>query len=209
MGNKVAFVPVLLFLFSCAINHNEMLRQSLELSDFEMATLAVRSGSDINHRDEHGMTVLHHKAMRADHRSIHFLLNNGADPNVRDNFGNTPIVLLLSRQLNDSTDIYISANMLITNGVDMSLRYRDGTTVLHKVARLGLVDLCMILVSLNYISPTVEDDNGDTPLDVVNARISGIQESLSSPEIIQQELKRLTGLLAKLEKTAEILARHL
>ena len=50
----------------------------------------IAAGSDINGRDELGKTIAHHAAIAGNLEIITTLVENHADMNIKDNFGNTP-----------------------------------------------------------------------------------------------------------------------
>ena len=53
-----------------------------------MALRLIRAGADVNARDRTGMTPLHQCITNTDNDNlINLLLDNGADPNIKDNNG--------------------------------------------------------------------------------------------------------------------------
>ena len=59
-------------------------------------TLLLQYGADANVRGEEGKTCLHKAAERGYDEAVAFLLRNGADPSIRDDMGNTPVVLAMA-----------------------------------------------------------------------------------------------------------------
>ena len=64
--------------------HCEMMKGQLE-----MVRLLLNQGVDINHRNEHGNTPLHHAAEEGNEALIHLLLEQGADVHAVNNSGET------------------------------------------------------------------------------------------------------------------------
>ena len=56
----------------------------------EQVTACLAAGHDINTRDNHGATLLHHAAANADSAAVAFLLARGADANARDHLSTPP-----------------------------------------------------------------------------------------------------------------------
>ena len=92
-------------------------------------------GADINVRDEDGMTALHRAAENP--QAARVLLERGADPEIYDLRGCTPLVIALSGQTDDGEEV---ANLL----------YQAG-------ARRGLFDAC-ILADLDRVQLVFEKD---------------------------------------------------
>ena len=73
-------------------------RKDEEMRSLEMARIALELGVDINLRDAQGNTVLH-GAVRKDFASaVEFLAKNGANLDVQNNAGDTPLMLAESSQ---------------------------------------------------------------------------------------------------------------
>lgn len=65
--------------------------QKLSVSNFEIAKILVERGANINIPcDRFKMTALHLAALRNDEKLSKFLLDNGADPNLKNADGKTP-----------------------------------------------------------------------------------------------------------------------
>lgn len=91
--------------------------------DCQLISLLLKSGIDVNTKDEEGKTPLI-CAVRSSHPSIiKLLLSHGADVNATDNFGRTALFYYIR---------YIeSAELLIKHGIDINHQDNDGNTVLH------------------------------------------------------------------------------
>jgi ankyrin repeat protein len=115
---------------------------------------------DINGRDTNGKTILH-CAINGNNVTIaRHLLDNGADPTVRDNDGITPFHLAASY----SEDIDL-LNLILSNEkqVDIDEKNESGMTALHMAMIKSNATAARYLIK-NQANPNVADENGCTPL---------------------------------------------
>ena len=120
-------------------------------SEFLQQTYAqlVELGANINDGDLHGSTALHHAVAGKELKLIEWLLENGADANVADDAGKTPLILAV--EAGGRSELY---KPLLKAGADPTLGDSDGNTPLHFAAAqtssplldtlLGYVDQCSI-----------------------------------------------------------------
>ncbi|KAK4694252.1 hypothetical protein P7C71_g3298, partial [Lecanoromycetidae sp. Uapishka_2] len=108
--------------------------------------LILRHGSNVYHKDRQGSTPLHYAAANARNESIALLLEAGADPNMRDSWGNTPLVRLaqagrfyLACKLWDpsAADRERAATQLLEAGCDASMKDENGNLAIHYAAENG------------------------------------------------------------------------
>lgn len=84
--------------------------------------------TDINEQDHKGNTALHHAAVMLRWESepeTQRLLAQGADTDIQNIYGNTP--LMLAAMVNN----HQTMRLLIDNGANMHLRNNDGWTALE------------------------------------------------------------------------------
>lgn len=104
-----------------------------EGKDLDCARLLAQAGADLNALvSEKGRTSLHLAAMKGDgfSDSLQFLLENGADPNIYDNEGQTPLTLAVEHNNRKAVEI------LIEEGVDLNVPALNGETPLAMAERL-------------------------------------------------------------------------
>ncbi|MBQ2645049.1 ankyrin repeat domain-containing protein [bacterium] len=71
------------------------------LGNKEIMNILLRSGADINGINSEGKTVLHQAVIKNDYDSVKFLIENGANVNIKDQNDNTPIFYAVK-----NSDIY-------------------------------------------------------------------------------------------------------
>lgn len=95
--------------------------------DFPLAEFLLANGADVNDRWGGGWSLLHHEAKDGKAATVEFLLNHGADPNIRDNRvqpGSTP---LHGAARQDRLPV---ARLLIQFGADVNAKTDLGQSVL-------------------------------------------------------------------------------
>lgn len=115
----------------------------------------ITLGADINTRNKDGLTPLHIDRIT----TVDILIKAGANVNIADYLGNTPIFYCSDR------DYWIViATMLIKAGADLNIKNRAGLTpLLHAMKRR----FCIIsLLVLNGADINAKDANGNTALDL-------------------------------------------
>ena len=65
--------------------------EELEMQALEAVKAAVELGGDINATNEYGMTALHAASFIGADSIVEFLIKNGANPDAKDLFGQTPL----------------------------------------------------------------------------------------------------------------------
>ena len=92
---KILYVFILLFIFSCnsidTSTPNKMLLTAAKSGSLDYVKLAIAKGANINTKDEKGSTALHWATYYEYTDIIRFLLMQGANPYITDNYGLTPI----------------------------------------------------------------------------------------------------------------------
>jgi hypothetical protein len=117
-------------------------------------------------------------ALLCDAERIKKLLEEGADPNIRDGDGNTPLHFAASKGCAEV------ARLLLRHGADPNAQDKNGETPLHVAAYWGRVDVVRLLLE-HGADPTVKNKDGDTPLDIARAR--GHREVVSLIEEFHNE----------------------
>ena len=94
--NKLIFAFLLIFFFlfsiSFAANNelNKKLLEAIKKNDLQLVQKLIKSGADINFKDEKGLTPLHYAAVSGNIDLVKYLVENGADVCAKDKKGRTP-----------------------------------------------------------------------------------------------------------------------
>lgn len=156
----------------------------------EIKALLAR-GADINATDEYGKTALYlvvnfHQHLDMDHETvIGFLLENGADVNIKDGRG-CPLLLEAVRQ-RCSFEIL---DKLVEHGVKVNDQDVRGATALHWAVEYKKVNYVQYLIS-NGADPSIRDSAGYTPLTFAQSDTS--EESKEIVKLLQRKIKEAGG----------------
>jgi len=152
----------------------------------------------VNDQNENGVSPLYFATAHGNLEIVSFLLDNGADPDIRRRDGMTPLHWAAIEQ---HAEI---AKLLLQCGASLRCTDQKGRTALHHAARAGSADLLKLFIEEGG-DPTVEDDEGHTPdrslliyqlLAAVNAgdidRVRAIAEA--NPALIDCQNEHVDGL---------------
>ena len=127
---------------------------SIDTPDF---IALIERSTDINGRDENGMTVLMWVAKGGRTKACRVLIENGADVNAKDNSDWTALVWA-ARFGNTGT-----CRALIEKDADVNVENENGYTVLMSAARSGHPEICIALMERGA-DVNVKDDSDWTAL---------------------------------------------
>lgn len=138
--------------FIKAVREKELLKANNLLSEPGSAIINFKDGDT-------GEAALHIVTKRRDVPWIAFLLNKGADPNVEDRDGNTPIILAASQGFTEGV------RTMILGKANVNSRNRAGETALIKAVQLRQEPIVRLLLAAGA-DPEISDSiAGYTALD--------------------------------------------
>lgn len=151
-----------------------------EIGSAALLSVLLRHGADVNHQDIHASSALHYASANARTESVELLLEAGADPNLRDHEGKTPLVRLTSSPMGrfylagrwwypTPADRKVTATLLLDAGADPSVEDGYGRTAVHYAAGNGYLGVVEVIVDAGGDSEVV-DERGRTPLERARER---------------------------------------
>ncbi len=126
---------------------------------------AVRSANtDVNVKDALGRTPLQIAAEKGYENVVMFLVENGAEVNITDTKGNTPLIFIIHKTGNLEI-----TRRLIEKGASVNAQNRTGETALMYAAWRGHPDIVRLLLE-NRADTTVKNRQGDTALALAESK---------------------------------------
>ncbi|KAI0467483.1 ankyrin repeat-containing domain protein [Xylaria cf. heliscus] len=152
----------------------------------------LRAGADVNAREDHQATALSYSVFGPDtgffmpgyhpprehRRAAELLLRRGADLNIQDAAGFTPLL----HHIRDSA--YLTVELFLQQHADHLLYTRDRRTVLHIAAEYADVQTLVALAAgrMHGLNIEQKDIKGSTALEVAENRRLGKLKPWTSPE---------------------------
>ncbi len=123
------------------------------LSNQRLMDLFKSVGVDINYQDAKGNTILSVAVDRKESDKVKFILSKGADPNIPDDEGKTP--------LHKALDVK-TAHLLIDNGADINAQDKHGDTpVITMVKKITLKSSHQKFIGLIDVVAALSDRGAD------------------------------------------------
>ncbi|CAB0037187.1 unnamed protein product [Trichogramma brassicae] len=142
--------------------------------DFELAELFFRINHEIqqtvriNAQNKSGRAPLHQAVARRNDSLVELLLRRGADSNLADNEGSTPLHFICNRPDLDFelAELFFRINNEIQQTVQIDARDKLGWTSLHRVVHRGSKEYTRLLLR-NGADPNLAKKDGSTPLHII------------------------------------------
>lgn len=159
-----------------------------------------------------GRSALGMAAGNAQVESVNFLLNAGADPNIKDTNGLTPLhwAVLILNQNKTQQDYENVVRALLSKGARLDILDNQGLSVLHGAARSGNIGILQLLLNSGaqqFINHEGAQEKGRTPLmEAIRAsRDAIIHVDLENKDIANHAEfeKALNDAIAQLKKKEE------
>ncbi|MDR1334423.1 MAG: ankyrin repeat domain-containing protein [Holosporaceae bacterium] len=175
--------------------HDPALIEAIENLDEPTLKTFTQQGLDINGLDSAGETLLLGSAcsfpssdseFETTEKTLELLLNNGADPNVPNVYGITPLYATLCLQ-----QLRI-ARWLLDHGADPN-RQR-GRGLLHAAIDKGFFEFVPLLLEYN-IDVNACNEQDQTPLDIALEKRAAISDDDPEYQTKREELDRIIALL--------------
>jgi ankyrin repeat protein len=132
--------------------------------------LLLDHGADVYPMDKDRTTPLHLAIQQGMHEIARTLLVRSAEPNVKNNDGETPLHLLLEGYFsNDDDHVPDLVQLLLNRGADVNARDQNHATPLFLAVELHIYDIALILLE-HCADPNVKNTRGKTPLHLLLER---------------------------------------
>ncbi len=159
---------------------NEALREAIGDGNTDAVAEALEDGADVGHRFGIDSTVLH-LAVRPDRVAVlPLLLEAGAEPNLVDEDGQSPLHTVSLHSTTDPDDEAFAADaiaQLVAAGADVSVRdHRERTPLALATFRGNAVAVEALLAA--GADPDARSEDGDTPL-ILAARQGYLQAAVA------------------------------
>jgi ankyrin repeat protein len=135
--------------------------------------ILLENGADPNVQAENGWTPLHNAARYGHIGASQALIYGGAEVDMPDNEGLTPIMVLIKRGNTLEIRRYLTSLRvsLLKSGADPNRQDYNGNTALHHAVMANLRDAIPLLI--NYgASVNVKNNDGQTPLDLAEYEVT-------------------------------------
>jgi ankyrin repeat protein len=147
------FVIFLLFI-GCSISDNK----PIQYDDLDYIKSKIRKDKTvINKSDENGNTFLHKAARNGDIDTVKYLVSQGADISVKNDYGQTPLQLAVIQSE------FKIVEYLVSQSAKLDSKDNDGETPLHRASDYGYTKIVKFLVS-HGAHVNVLDNYGNSPL---------------------------------------------
>lgn len=131
--------------------------------DIDTATFLLSIGADINSKDmDSGATALVIAASRNQLKAVEWLVNKGANLNLKTNRGTTALhTVCTPSSVKGTSNYYAIAKVLVNAGADVNAKDNSGKTPLHRASQCGPKDIVKLLLD-NGADKKIKDYEGFT-----------------------------------------------
>ena len=144
-------------------------KQDAEVLAANCVRLLLEHGSDVNAMGKDNATPVLLAIERKMYDVTRMLLACGAEPNVKNYYGRTPLHLLLESDFSNDDDIPDLTRLLLDHGADANAQDQNRATPLLLAAERHMDDIARILLERGA-DPNVKNTRGKTPLHLLLER---------------------------------------
>ena len=151
---------------------------------FEIIKKLIAKGANINYLEkdedeEHNALLIVLKNIDDDNKDkilklLEFLLINGADINIQDSNGNTPLHIMCRKDLRQQRGpgAHKYCDLVLSLNADPNIKNINGNTPLHEAVIDKNVNAVTCLLKSSIINTNIKNKNGDTPMEILLKSIS-------------------------------------
>eukprot|EP01080_Neovahlkampfia_damariscottae_P006007 gene6007-10005_t len=154
--------------------HYSVLHNSTKITDF----ILKKDEININSKDKQMRTPLHIASNIGSSISL-VLISEGASTNIRDAYGNSPLILCLKQHH------FSLCSQLILFGSDINFKKDNGMTALHESLSLGDEEMTRFIIEQENVKLNLKDSTNQTPLfkGCTKANVQFLYKFLNKPGI--------------------------
>lgn len=141
------------------MEEHDLVYEAIVNSDFELASLLISAGAQVNYQDKEGVTPLIHAAYSGDLEIVKKLIEYNADLNLSDNEGISPIIAASAGGYVEIIKEILKHDINLIHSSDI-----DGTNSLMAAAVRGNNEIVSYLLSFNMIDINKKNSQGHTAL---------------------------------------------
>jgi ankyrin repeat protein len=149
--------------------------------------LLLQHGADVNAQDKYNTIPLLQAIKRKMYDITRILLAWGAEPNVKNDGGKTPLHLLLEGEFSNDDDIPDLARLLLEHGADVNAQDQTHATPLLLAAERHMDDIARILLERGA-DPNVKNIRGKTPLHLLLERYFHDHDDINDILVVERLL---------------------
>jgi ankyrin repeat protein len=132
--------------------------------DIDFIAFLLRRGANVNVQNIWNQTPLLKAAVRGHDEIIRRLIEAGAEVNIQDADGNSPLHAVVQREVETVENGFErSTRILLENGADPNAKNKSGITPIHSAAFGGLVPVVRLLLEKG-VDVNAKSDENITPL---------------------------------------------
>ena len=173
--SSILIALVLLAGLMAYIRPDISVRRAISSGDLDGIRKYLKNGGDPNMRftlalagDKSKQGLLHYAVSCANPDACRLLVEAGADPNLRDYNGMTPIMCAIVLKINPSAEKKIFSCLLPIS--DVTLTDRSKSTVLHYIAKYGIIEQYKSVEKIAPLLSQQKDIVGNTPMEIIRLR---------------------------------------
>ena len=175
------------------------IKEIVKKGDIEKLKELIEKGTDLNKQYKYGVTVLNYLSNKINRKEFgnemfELLLKNGADPNIPDNYGWTP--LMTASGVTNILSNIDTVKLLLKYGADINKQNIYGrTALLHAVKNLNekrsTIETVKLLLE-NGANPFIKNKDNEYPIDSCSSEECKYLISEYMWKSIDKNIKKLT-----------------
>ena len=121
-------------------NGETALRRAAWFTNYKKVEVLIKLGADVSSKTIHGETALHKAALHGSFKNVNLLLKAGADVNAQDEYYNTPLIMAVVLDCDDSyqSGREICLEVLLQAGAKINIINQDNLNAVQTHIRSSL-----------------------------------------------------------------------